>query len=127
MNDTDITSDLSGVYVKRQDFDLGDLVFTVTSVDRVVFEARNGQPAEQKWALTFEGDPPRRFTLCKTNLALMAKFFGKRTGAWVGQRIELYLDESISFGGRLVGGTRIRLPKRVPALNGAETDKNMTF
>jgi len=111
MQDDDVTGDLSGVYLKRQDFDNGDLVFTIGSVDKVTFEARNGKPAEQKWALTFACEPPRKFTLNKTNLALVAKAFGKKTGAWVGKRITLFLDESVSFGGQLVGGVRIRLPK----------------
>ena len=115
MQDEDVTGDLSGVYLKRQDFDNGDLTFTVASVDKVLFEARNGKPAEQKWALTFASEPVRKFSLNKTNLALMAKGYGKKTGSWVGTSIEMFLDESVSFGGQLVGGIRIRIPKRRPA------------
>ncbi len=90
------------------------LTLTIASVDRVLFEAKAGKPAEQKWVLTFAGEPVRRMTLNKTNLALLAKGFGKRTGAWIGQTIDVVLDESVSFGGQLVGGLRIRIPKRRP-------------
>jgi hypothetical protein len=115
MQDEDVTGDLSGVYLKRQDFANGDLTFKVASVDKVTFEARNGKPAEQKWALTFASEPVRKFSLNKTNLALMAKGYGSKTGRWVGKSIELFLDESVNFGGQLIGGMRIRIPKRRPA------------
>jgi hypothetical protein len=80
------------------------------------FEAKDGRPAEPaKWVITFEGE--RCLGLNKTNLALVARWFGKRPSAWVGQRITVYRDDSISFGGRLVGGLRVRKPSRsdVPA------------
>jgi hypothetical protein len=129
MQDEDVTGDLSGVYLKRGDFDNGDLSFTIASVDKVTFEARNGKPPEQKWALTFASKPVRKFSLNKTNLELMAKGYGKKTGGWVGKAIELFLDESVTYGGRLVGGIRIRLPKRRPApvVTDVVSDKEIGF
>jgi hypothetical protein len=66
-------------------------------VDRTTFEAKGGRAAETKWVLTFDGDPARKLTLNRTNLALLAKGFGRRTGPWIGQTIEVYLDETVSF------------------------------
>jgi hypothetical protein len=115
--DYDVTGDLSGVYLKKSDVEDRPLSLTIASVDRVIFEARGGKPAEQKWVVTFAGDPVRKMTLNKTNLALLAKAFGKRTAPWLGQTVDVVLDDSVSFGGQLVGGLRIRCgkPARRPA------------
>ena len=111
MTDHDVTGDLSGTYIKKRDLEDGPLLLTIASVDKVTFEARNGKPAESKWTLTFACDPIRKFSLNKINLSLTAKGYGKRTGNWIGQPIELYLDETVSFGGELIGGIRVRVPK----------------
>ena len=111
MTDYDVTGDLSGTYLKRRDLEDGPLMLTIASVDKVTFEARNGKPAESKWVLTFATDPIRKHGLNKTNLSLLAKGLGKRTGAWIGAEIEVYWDETVSFGGQLTGGIRVRVPK----------------
>jgi hypothetical protein len=109
--DYDVSSDLTGAYIKKQDVADGDLTLVITAVEKMRFEARSGKPAEEKWVLTFAGVPTRMLGLNKTNLAIMARTYGRKTGAWIGQRIVVTLDESVSFGGQLVGGLRIRIPK----------------
>ncbi|MSO29798.1 MAG: hypothetical protein EXQ48_02495 [Acidobacteria bacterium] len=111
MTDHDVTGDLSGTYLKKRDVEDESLMLTIASVDKVTFEARNGKPTESKWAVAFTGDPIRKLTLNKTNLSLLAKGFGKRTGNWIGQTVEVYFDETVSFGGELIGGIRVRVPK----------------
>ena len=120
--DDDVSGDLSGSFLKQSDFDTDPAItFTIRTVEKKQFEAKNGRPAEAKWVVTFDGD--RSLGLNKTNLALLAKWFGKRASAWKGQRVTVYKDESISFGGRLVGGLRVRKPmaQDVPAFM-TETD-----
>ena len=95
--------------MKQSDFDTDPAItFTIACVEKKAFEAKNGRPAESKWVMTFEGD--RCLGLNKTNLALLAKWFGKRASAWRGKQVTVYRDESIQFGGRLVGGLRVRKP-----------------
>src|SRR5262245_48555253 len=108
--DDDVTADLGGgQFLGQSDFKSGTgITFRIARAHRQTFEAKNNWPAEPKWVLTFEGD--RRLSLNRTNLRLMAKWFGTRPSAWIGQRITVYVDESVSFGGRLVGGLRIRKP-----------------
>jgi hypothetical protein len=107
----DVTADLSGVYLKKQDLADGPLRLTISEVERVTFEARAGKPAEPKWVLTFAGEPVRKLGLCKTNLAVLAKAFGRKVTPWIGQTIEVYLDQSVMFAGQLTGGIRVRIPK----------------
>jgi hypothetical protein len=103
----DVSSDLSGQFLRQADFEDGrGKVFTIARVEKTRFEAKNGRPEEKKWVLTFDDD--RSLSLNRTNLALLAKYFGKHSSKWVGQTIAVYRDESVSFGGRLVGGLRVR-------------------
>jgi hypothetical protein len=121
-DDDDVSGDLSSAFLKQSDFDRDQaIVFTILRVEKKQFEAKNGRPAESKWVVTFDGE--RCLSLNKTNLALLAKWFGKKAGAWKGKKITVYRDESISFGGRLVGGLRVRkpAPQDVPAFV-TETD-----
>ncbi len=51
----------------------------------------------------------------ETNGQLIAKITkSEETDAWSGHKIVLYDDPSVSFGGKLVGGIRVRAP-RLPA------------
>lgn len=44
-----------------------------------------------------------------TNIQLTTKVTGTdETDDWPGQKIILYVDDNVSFGGKLVGGIRIR-------------------
>jgi hypothetical protein len=60
--------------------------------------------------LTF--DNGKSLPLNKTNLRLLAKWFGNHTRDWVGRKVSVYRDDSISFGGNLVGGWRLRKPTK---------------
>ena len=108
-DDDDVSADLSGSFLKQSDFDTDPAItFAISRVEKTHFEAKNGRPEEDKWVVHFEGE--RCLGLNKTNLALLAKWFGKRANAWTGKRITVYKDESVSFGGRLTGGLRVRKP-----------------
>ena len=61
-----------------------------------------------KWGLTFqELDKP--MVLNTTNLNLCAKACGSDdTDDWFGHQVILYEDPSVSFGGKIVGGIRVK-------------------
>ena len=63
----------------------------------------------------------RSLGLNKTNLRLLAKWYGTKASAWVGKTVTVYRDESIQFAGRLVGGWRLRKPQ-AHDLNGMEAE-----
>ncbi len=109
----DVSGDLQGNYLSKKDFtDDGPQAFTIANVDRVHFDARNGRPEQDRWCLIFADD--RRLTLNKTNLAILAKAFGRNAALWRGRTITVERDDTISFGGQLVGGLRVRVPKAPP-------------
>ena len=64
---------------------------------------------EQKWTLYFkEVDKP--LVLNVTNGELIGLVTGSRNlDDWIGKQITLYNDKTVSFGGKLIGGVRVRV------------------
>jgi len=77
--------------------------------------AKEGAPEEPRWCLSFhELDKP--MVLNSTNGQLIAQITkSEDTDHWAGHKIVLYDDPSVSFGGKLVGGIRVRAPRNQPA------------
>lgn len=85
------------------------------TIDRVELEniAGDGQPEEEKYVLYFAGEQ-KALVLNWTNAQLAAQVCGTDDmDGWPGKTIEAYHDPNVSFGGKLVGGIRIR-PVRTP-------------
>lgn len=73
--------------------------------------AKEGAPEELRWCITFdEADKP--MVLNSTNGQLIAQITkSEDTDQWTGHKVVLYDDPSVSFGGKLVGGIRVRAPR----------------
>ena len=69
------------------------------------------QNPDLKWVLYFEEDI-KPTVLNWTNIQLVAQAVGADdTDEWPGKKIELYREPNVSFGGKLVGGIRVRAVK----------------
>lgn len=76
--------------------------------------AKEGAPEELRWCLSFD-EAEKPMVLNSTNGQIIAGITkSDETDNWLGQKIVLYDDPNVSFGGKLVGGIRVRAP-RVPA------------
>ena len=97
-------------FLKRTDVGSGALVTIRNLTQENV--AKEGADPDMKWAIHFdEMDKP--LILNSTNAQLIAQILKEEeTDGWVGQRIVLFDDPSVSFGGKLVGGIRCRAPKQ---------------
>lgn len=96
-------------FLKKEDCGEGILV-TMGEVKQENV-APEDKPAEMKWCLYIQ-ESEKPLTLNTTNMQLIAQIVGsKETDDWFGKKIVLYHDPSISFGGKLVGGIRVRAPK----------------
>ena len=94
---------LESKFLKKEDAGDGMLV-TIRGVDRQNV-GKDDEP-ELKWVALFEECKP--MVLNGTNLALIEKALGSDdTDDWVGQKIVLFNDENVSFGGKVVGGIRV--------------------
>jgi hypothetical protein len=74
--------------------------------------AREGAEPENKWCLEFE-ESDKPLVLNSINIQLCERIFGSDdTDHWVGKRIVLYVDPTVSYGGKVTGGIRVRAPKQ---------------
>lgn len=90
-------------FLKKEDAGTGVLV-TIEGVEKrdVGTEAE----PEQKWVLLLAECKP--LVLNSTNLALLEKALGSdNSDDWEGQKVVLFNDENVSFGGKLTGGVRV--------------------
>lgn len=73
--------------------------------------AMEGDPAEMKWCVWFN-ECPKPMGLNSTNAQLISQIVkSEETDDWPGHKIVLYNDPSVSYGGKLIGGIRVRAPK----------------
>ena len=103
----------SSKFLKRDDVGDGTTcIITGVSQENV---AKEGAEPEMKWCLHFQNtDKP--MVLNSTNMQLIAMFLeSEDTDDWTNKRVVLYDDPSVSFGGKLVGGIRVR--KYIPKPN----------
>src|SRR5262249_22984775 len=91
--------------------DVGDgLVVTILDVTKENI-ASPGQPPEERVLLTLKGVKP--MTLNSTNARQISKIVGSQeSDDWVGKKIELYNDEDVEFGGKTMGGIRVRAAEK---------------
>lgn len=76
--------------------------------------AKQGAPEELKWCLHFD-EVEKPLVLNSTNGQIIASITkSEETDNWVGHKIVAYDDPTVSFGGKLVGGIRVRAPRNQP-------------
>jgi hypothetical protein len=91
------------------------LLLTMTKLHKENVAMEGAEP-DNKWCLGFvEVEKP--MVLNATNIQLIGAIHGPETDNWPGKKIVLYHDPNISYGGKLIGGLRVRAPKTttVPA------------
>ncbi len=115
----DINQVFTGSTFKGEDLNGEEPVLTIKHVEVKEFENGN-----KKLNVHFVGE--EKTLVCnKTNAKKIAKAFGPETAAWGGKKIQLYFDEDVEYGGKTVGGIRVRTgksPKQPPAEFNDSTD-----
>ena len=104
----------TGKYLKSDSLSEEGTIHKVLSCTEEQLKADDGQ-MERKWMLTLSGLKP--LILNATNTRRCVAAFGTaETDDWVGQEIIAYCDPTIEFGGKIIGGVRLRpVPKKQPA------------
>jgi hypothetical protein len=99
-------------FLKKEDCD-PPLTVTVDHVEQQNV-AELGEALEYKFCLFFR-NVSKPMVLNSTNGQLIAKALGsKNSDDWVGKEIELFHDRNVTFGGKLVGGIRVRPARARP-------------
>ena len=91
-------------YVKAH----GPLALTITGAEQVEFANKDSGKVEKKWALSVDEDE-RKVLLNKQNCMTLIDQLGDETDDWTGYQVELFFDPSVMFGGKKVGGVRLKV------------------
>lgn len=87
-----------------------DVLVTFSGYEQINVAMEN-QPEELKYTFSF-AELPKPLVMNSTNGQLAEMILGSGDfDDWIGKKVVLYNDPTISFGGRLTGGIRIRAPK----------------
>lgn len=101
---------LAGRFLKKEDVPKPVLV-TVRSLKKTNVAMTNEEP-ELKWTMQFD-EFEQPLVMNPTNIQLAAAAMeSDDTDDWIGRQLVLYVDPTVAMGGKLVGGLRLRAPKR---------------
>lgn len=85
-------------------------VVTIADCKETDVGLENTDP-EYRWALYFK-ELEKPLILNITNGQIIADIVGsEESDDWIGQKIVLYFEPNVSFGGKRTGGIRVRAPK----------------
>lgn len=93
-------------YMKQDD---AKQPITATIRDVVQEEINGDHGKEMKPVMRFNG-AVKPIILNKGNWSILSSMYGDDSDAWHGKTIELYVDPSVMYAGKRVGGIRVRLP-----------------
>lgn len=69
-----------------------------------------GAEQEQKAVAHFSDHNLKSMVLNNANWMTLEEAYGDESDFWTGKRVEIYVDPSIMFGKKRVGGLRLRIP-----------------
>jgi hypothetical protein len=95
-------------FLTKEDVGRAGKVLTIESIDQQNV-APDNKPKEMKWVMHFEEEEFNPMVLNRKNQQLAASILeSDNTDMWIGKQIVAYHDPTIDFGGKIVGGIRLR-------------------
>lgn len=95
-------------YVSKDDVE-SPVVWNIAGVSKVEMPDDEGGKKTPP-VMTFKEDHAKPLILNNTNWMVLEDLYGDDSDKWIGHPIELYKDPSVMFGGKRVGGVRVRKP-----------------
>lgn len=97
-----------GQFLKKEDVDPPH-IWTITNVKEQSVTAPGKEP-KTKLVLFFNGSQ-KGLVLNMANGDVLSEMTGHDDPEeWIGQRVELYCDDSVTYAGKRIGGVRLRKP-----------------
>jgi hypothetical protein len=107
---TKFASMIESNYLKQSDldeFDDQECVVTIVKIGQKNI-GRENEDIDMKWLVKFK-EFTKPMVLNSTNIQLLSKATGaESTEEAIGKQVIVYVDPNVSFGGKLVGGLRIK-------------------
>jgi len=107
-------------YLSKEDVST-PVVATIRSVQMGRIKSDHGE--EDKPVMSFMSPPGLKpLIVNNTNWSIVESLYGDESDFWSGKPIELYWEPNVNFGGKLVGGVRVRAPRvgGAPGVPGVE-------
>jgi hypothetical protein len=102
-----------GKWLKKEDVPV-PAAATISRVGREEVNADNGGK-EMKVVMAFAEAHLKPMILNIGNATALSELFGDDSANWLGKRVEIYTDPNVMFGGKRVGGLRLRAPSAAAA------------
>ncbi len=101
-----ITEMIPSRFLRKED--VADVVVATIDVVEKMDVALEGAVSEYKFAMSFD-ELEKPLILNAVNARICASIFGSPNSAdWKGKQVMIYTDPTVFFGGRVVGGIRLR-------------------
>lgn len=94
-------------FLRKEDFD-EDQICTIKGC-KLEDVGRDDAP-EQRWTLYFR-EHIKGMVLNVTTIRVLEQSYGGDSDMWIGKPVTVYVDPNVSFGGKVVGGLRLRIQK----------------
>jgi hypothetical protein len=86
------------------------------TIETVAMEDVNTDDGKEKKAvLHFVDGRAKPMILNRGNWSILEEAYGLDSDDWAGHPVEVYVDPSVMFGGKRVGGLRVRVPDKKPS------------
>ncbi len=102
-----------GQFLKKEDVSPPQ-VWTITDVREQTVTAPGKEPKD-KLVLFFDGTKKGLVLNISNGDVLYDMTRQDDPEEWIGQRVELYVDDNVAYAGKRVGGVRLRKPQDEPA------------
>lgn len=106
-----VTQFLSGNFIKSDDVKAAPIVADIVNTKISEFTDAKTKKTEQKLTLVLivKGEE-KQLTINNSIIKALIAAFGDDDDNWKGRRIVIYHDPSVLFGGKAVGGVRVKVP-----------------
>lgn len=95
-------------YMKKEDLDR-PVIASIARVCQEEVKSDKGRD-ELKPVMYFDGKHLKPIIVNRGNWEACALAYGEESDNWTGRSVEIYVDPTVMFGGRRVGGIRLRIP-----------------
>jgi hypothetical protein len=113
---------LPGNYLRQEDVSEPMLV----TIERVTLEVLENDRGKDNKPIMYFGELGRGLVVNATNWdACEIGFSEVDSDGWIGRKVVLFVDPTVTFGSKRVGGIRIRMPKQRPASPDAPTPEEV--
>jgi hypothetical protein len=100
-----------GQFLKKEDVNPPQ-VWTITDVKEQTVTSP-GKESKNKLVLFFDGTKKGLVLNISQGDALLDMTGHEDPEEWIGQRVELFVDDNVTYAGKRVGGVRLRKPQPV--------------